>query len=185
MSVSFDMADELRKLAKAFPDWSERNMLLLDAADTISVQRVAVQRVQAENAKMREVVEDERGENAKLRELARIGELTASHCADISRRYEELQAENAKLRESAPKDQFEEELWDVFKRGGAWVAKSEYDRLRAENAKLCELVIRCKDCRYYDGIIHSCLRMDTIAGKQVSYVFDEDFCCWAKRKGDA
>ena len=85
MGVLYDLEGELRKLAKAFPYWSERNMLLLDAADTISVQRVAVQRVQAENAKMREVVEDERGENAKLRELARIGELTASHCADISR----------------------------------------------------------------------------------------------------
>ena len=43
-------------------------------------------------------------------------------------------------------------------------------------------VVRCKDCSYYDGIIHSCMRMDRAAGGFVSYVFDDDFCCWGKRK---
>lgn len=31
-------------------------------------------------------------------------------------------------------------LWDAFKRGGEWVNASEYRKLKAENAKLRELV---------------------------------------------
>ena len=32
------------------------------------------------------------------------------------------------------------DLWEAFKRGGAWVAHSEYMKLKADNAKLRELV---------------------------------------------
>ena len=37
-------------------------------------------------------------------------------------------------------NELDADLWDAFKRGGAWVAHSEYMKLKAENAKLRELV---------------------------------------------
>ena len=43
------------------------------------------------------------------------------------------------------------DLWEAFKRGGAWVAHSEYMKLKADNAKLRELVAelyedQCDEC---------------------------------------
>ena len=45
-----------------------------------------------------------------------------------------LEAENAKLSE------LDADLWEAFRLGGPWVAHSEYMRVKAENAKLRELV---------------------------------------------
>ena len=51
------------------------------------------------------------------------------------------------------------DLWEAFKRGGAWVAHSEYMKVKAENVKLRELVrdyerctmhANCSRCEY-DG----------------------------------
>ena len=40
------------------------------------------------------------------------------------------------------------DLWDVFRRGGEWVAASEYRKLMAQNAKLREL---CTDMWRFTG----------------------------------
>lgn len=57
-------------------------------------------------------------------------------------------------------NEFEADLWNVFKSGNAWVAMSEYTELRTENAKLRELVAElyqcsrqcgCDRCGYKDG----------------------------------
>lgn len=49
-------------------------------------------------------------------------------------------------------------------------------------------VVRCRDCRYYDEIIHACdhpcvtpLRGDC-PDNWIFSCFDNDFCCWGKRK---
>ena len=54
-------------------------------------------------------------------------------------------------------------LWDAFKRGGEWVAASEYRKLMAENSKLreeladapkcetCEAMLDCDECLRADG----------------------------------
>ena len=51
-----------------------------------------------------------------------------------------------------------------------------------------ERIVRCRDCRYYDEIIHACdhpcvtpLRGDCHEDLIFS-CFDNDFCCWGKRK---
>ena len=43
-------------------------------------------------------------------------------------------------------------------------------------------IVRCKDCRYYDEIIHACERFDGIKQDNVSYVFDDGFCAWGERR---
>lgn len=40
-----------------------------------------------------------------------------------------------------PVDSFDRELWDIFKKSD-WVAASEYRKLKTENTKLRELVVR-------------------------------------------
>ena len=49
----------------------------------------------------------------------------------------------------------------------------------SHGATLKERVIRCKDCRFWDEVIHACGLFDSVAGGFISYVFDEDFCCFA------
>lgn len=51
-----------------------------------------------------------------------------------------------------------------------------------------ERIVRCRDCRYYDEIIHACdhpcvtpLRGDC-PENWIFSCFDNDFCCWGKRK---
>ena len=51
-----------------------------------------------------------------------------------------------------------------------------------------ERIVRCRDCRYYDEIIHACnhpcitqLRGDC-PENWIFTCFDNDFCCWGKRK---
>lgn len=39
-------------------------------------------------------------------------------------------------------NELDADLWEAFRRGGAWVAHSEYMRVVAENTKLRELVVR-------------------------------------------
>jgi len=63
MSMISMQCDELRKLAKAFPETSPRNTLLIDAADLILELRDDLQCANAENAKLRE-------ENKSLRTVA-------------------------------------------------------------------------------------------------------------------
>lgn len=48
--------------------------------------------------------------------------------------------------------------------------------------QLCEEIVRCRDCRYYDEIIHACERFDSIKQDNVSYVFDGGFCAWGERR---
>ena len=57
-------------------------------------------------------------------------------------------------------------------------------RMISGDAEPRERLIRCKDCKFYDAAIHSCGRLDRLAGAFMSYVFDDDFCCWAKPKED-
>lgn len=45
-----------------------------------------------------------------------------------------------------------------------------------------EEIVRCRDCKYYDEIIHACERFDGIKKAYVSYVFDDGFCAWGERK---
>lgn len=52
----------------------------------------------------------------------------------------------------------------------------------------CERIVRCRDCRYYDEIIHACdhpcvtpLRGDC-PENWIFSCFDNDFCCWGERK---
>ncbi len=47
-----------------------------------------------------------------------------------------------------------------------------------------EEIVRCRDCRYYDEIIHACERFDSIKQDNVSYVFDDGFCAWGERRGE-
>ena len=54
----------------------------------------------------------------------------------------------------------------------------------AEIARLREEIVRCRDCRYYDEIIHACERFDSIKQDNVSYVFDDGFCAWGERRGE-
>ena len=59
--------------------------------------------------------------------------------------------------ENAKMSEFDADMWESFRRGGPWVAHSEYMRVVAENAKLRELVhilchcmnlhAKCDDCR--------------------------------------
>lgn len=49
-------------------------------------------------------------------------------------------------------------------------------------------VVRCRDCKHYDEIIHACdhpcvtpLRGDC-PENWIFSCFDTDFCCWGKRK---
>ena len=51
-----------------------------------------------------------------------------------------------------------------------------------------ERIVRCRDCRYYDEIIHACnhpcitqLRGDC-PENWIFTCFDNDFCCWGERK---
>lgn len=51
-----------------------------------------------------------------------------------------------------------------------------------------EEIVRCKDCRYYDEIIHACdhpcvtpLRGDC-PENWIFSCFDNDFCAWGERK---
>jgi len=51
-----------------------------------------------------------------------------------------------------------------------------------------ERIVRCRDCRYYDEIIHACdhpcvtpLRGDC-PENWIFSCFDNDFCCWGERK---
>jgi len=53
---------------------------------------------------------------------------------------------------------------------------------------LRERIVRCRDCRYYDEIIHACdhpcvtpLRGDC-PENWIFSCFDNDFCCWGERK---
>lgn len=86
MSMISAQCDELRKLARAFPDTSPRAALLRDAADTIWQLRDDLQRVNAENANLHnnadllramlsQVQTEKRcymAENAKLRETLKV-----------------------------------------------------------------------------------------------------------------
>lgn len=54
-----------------------------------------------------------------------------------------------------------------------------------------ERIVRCRDCRHYDEIIHACdhpcvtpLRGDC-PENWVFSCFDNDFCKWGKRRADA
>lgn len=51
-----------------------------------------------------------------------------------------------------------------------------------------ERIVRCRDCVYYDEIIHACdhpcvtpLRGDC-PENWIFSCFDNDFCCWGERK---
>lgn len=51
-----------------------------------------------------------------------------------------------------------------------------------------ERIVRCGECKYYDEIIHACdhpcvtpLRGDC-PENWIFSCFDNDFCCWGKRK---
>ena len=64
---------------------------------------------------------------------------------------------------------------------------SESD-IMAWGADIRERIVRCRDCRYYDEIIHACehpcitpLRGDC-PENWIFSCFDNDFCCWGKRK---
>lgn len=53
-----------------------------------------------------------------------------------------------------------------------------------------EEIVRCRDCRYYDEIIHACdhpcvtpLRGDC-PENWIFSCFDNDFCAWGKAKGE-
>ena len=59
---------------------------------------------------------------------------------------------------------------------------------RSASWRVHERIVRCRDCRYYDEIIHACdhpcvtpLRGDCHENWTFS-CFDNDFCCWGKRK---
>ena len=54
-----------------------------------------------------------------------------------------------------------------------------------------ELVVRCRDCKHYDEVIHACdhpnvtaLRGDCPENWILS-CFDTDFCCWGELRADA
>ena len=59
---------------------------------------------------------------------------------------------------------------------------------RSASWRVRERIVRCRDCRYYDEIIHACdhpcvtpLRGDC-PENWIFSCFDNDFCCWGKRK---
>ena len=63
-----------------------------------------------------------------------------------------------------------------------WVG-TEMERLRIENGKLRELIVRCCDCEsareHYEG-------MDVWwCGFLAMYVGSSDFCCWGKKREDS
>ena len=51
-----------------------------------------------------------------------------------------------------------------------------------------ERIVRCRDCRHYDEIIHACdhPNVTTLRGdcpeNWIFSCFDNDFCCWGERK---
>ena len=51
-----------------------------------------------------------------------------------------------------------------------------------------ERIVRCRDCRYYDEIIHACNHpcITQLRGycpeNWIFSCFDNDFCCWGKRR---
>lgn len=47
---------------------------------------------------------------------------------------------------------------------------------------ITERIVRCRDCTYYDEIIHACERFDSIKQDNVSYVSDNDFCAWGRKE---
>lgn len=53
-----------------------------------------------------------------------------------------------------------------------------------------ERIIRCKDCKFYDEIVHACEHPNITAFRgdiPINYIltcFDDDFCCWAKPRRD-
>lgn len=59
---------------------------------------------------------------------------------------------------------------------------------RSASWRVHERIVRCRDCVYYDEIIHACdhpnitpLRGDC-PENWIFSCFDNDFCCWGKRK---
>ena len=59
---------------------------------------------------------------------------------------------------------------------------------RSASWRVHERIVRCRDCRYYDEIIHACdhpcvtpLRGDC-PENWIFSCFDNNFCCWGKRK---
>ena len=59
---------------------------------------------------------------------------------------------------------------------------------RSASWRVHERIVRCRDCRYFDEIIHACdhpcvtkLRGDC-PDNWIFSCFDNDFCCWGERK---
>ena len=59
---------------------------------------------------------------------------------------------------------------------------------RSASWRVHERIVRCRDCKYFDEIIHACdhpcvtpLRGDC-PENWIFSCFDNDFCCWGKRK---
>lgn len=59
---------------------------------------------------------------------------------------------------------------------------------RSASWRVRERIVRCRDCRYFDEIIHACdhpcvtpLRGDC-PENWIFSCFDNNFCCWGKRK---
>ena len=54
--------------------------------------------------------------------------------------------------------------------------------------RMHERIVRCRDCRYYDEIIHACNHpcvtrlLGDCPENWIFSCFDNDFCCWGKRK---
>ena len=59
---------------------------------------------------------------------------------------------------------------------------------RSASWRVHERIVRCRDCRYYDEIIHACDHpcVTPLGGdcheNWIFSCFDNDFCCWGKRK---
>lgn len=70
-----------------------------------------------------------------------------------------------------------------------YVGKLVYDgNAPIPTLDMSQPIVRCRDCRYYDEIIHACdhpcvtpLRGDC-PENWIFSCFDNDFCAWGKRK---
>lgn len=158
-------ADELRKAALIQGAHARYDVasLLTDAADTILSLRDRAQELQAENARLQEVVADGEmhaseilAENAKLREdnACLVKAIEELHSVKLEDRLVALENENDRLREQLQEAEHEESVaWDRVRK-----AERESDRLRAardmwqeNDAKLRELVSDMCERAYIDS----------------------------------
>lgn len=142
MSMLSAQIDGLRKAAQTYRDMGkhEAEQMMLDAADTIWQLRDDLQRVNAENAKLRNEVDN-------LRDFEHLTSVAVAYagcdeCGEYKQTMLRLFAENAKLRQELTlREASEQEKVIEYLRQENVDWEDMYRALKAENAKLREKAV--------------------------------------------